>query len=94
MAVKICANNKILFLKTDTVLIWIHILIGYGPEIDYIQGNNIMVTHLIYLLSIIWKQKTIQESNYTTENVLKIYDINELPEGEFLINLKTNCYYQ
>ena len=72
----------------DTLLRWKLILEDYGLDIDYIPGNNNIVAYLLSRLYVNSTQETTQESNYKKEILSEIDDIEELPKGNFLINLK------
>ena len=71
--------------NTDRVLRWRLILEEYGPDIKYIQGKENIAADALSRLTNNGNQETIHETAYTTETMLEIYNIEELPEGTFLI---------
>ena len=83
---KIYTDDKNLKCKnfdTDRILLWRVILEEYIPEIEYIQGNKNIVADALSRLPINGSQMTTHEKTYTTETMSEIYDIEELPDGNF-----------
>ena len=82
------------FFSTGKVLRWRLILENYGPDIEYIQGGKSIATDTLSIFPINGNQKTTHEYTYKRENVSEINDTEELPEGNFPINLKLIYLYQ
>ena len=83
---KIYTDHKNLTCKksnTDPVLRWRLIIEEYSPNIEYISVENNMVADALSRLPNNVYQKTTHESTYTTETMLELYDIDELPESTF-----------
>ena len=74
--------------NTDSVLRWRLILEEYGPYIEYIKGENNIVTDRLSRTPLNGNKETTQKSTYQQEIVSEINDIKEIPEGTFPINLK------
>ena len=66
----------------------------YSPYIDYIPGNKNIVADALSRFPINGNQDTTHESTYTTENMSELYDIEELPEGKFLLLFNIIDRYQ
>ena len=82
------------FLNTNILLILILLLEYYGPEIEYIQGKKNLVADAQSIFTKNDNQNTTQESNYITEIMSEINDIDVLPEGIFPVNLEIIDQYQ
>ena len=82
------------FLNTDRVLIWRLILEEYGPDIEYIKGENNIVADRLSRTPLNGNEENTQKSTYQQEILSKINDTEEMPEGNFLINLKLIQKYQ
>ena len=78
----------------DILLRWRLILEEYGPYIEYIQGENNIVSYVISRIPLNMNQDTTQKSTYQQEIFSEINDIEELPEGTFPVNLKLIQKYQ
>ena len=76
------------------MLIWILLLENYGPYIEYIQGNENIVTDTLSRLPINSNQDTTHESTYKKEILSEINDTEESTENIFSNNLKTIDQYQ
>ena len=79
--------------NTDRVLRWILILEEYIPDIEYIKGDKNIAADALSRLPNNGNQETTHEKTYTTETMLELYDIKELPKGTFPIsfNLTDRC---
>ena len=55
------------------------ILEEYGPDIEYIKGEKNIAANVLSCLSNNGNQETTHEKMYTTETMLELYDIEELP---------------
>ena len=51
-------------INTDRVLRWILILEYYGPDIEYIKGENNIVIDILSIIPLNGNQKTTQKSTY------------------------------
>ena len=71
--------------NTNRVLLWRLILEEYGTDIKYIQGRENIVAYALSRLNNNGNQKTTHETTYTTETMPELYNIEEFPEGTFLI---------
>ena len=80
--------------NTDIVLRLRLILEEYGPDIEYIKGENNIVACGISIIPFNVNQETTQKYTYQKEIVSEINDIEELPEGIFTINIKLIQKYQ
>ena len=74
--------------NTDRVLIWRLILEEYDPDIEYTKGDKNTISDALSRLALNGNEETTQKSTYQEEIVSEINDIEELPEGNFPINLK------
>ena len=81
-------------MNTDILLIGRLILEYYGPEIEYIQGNNNIVVDSILRFPQNGNENTTQHSTCITENMSEINVIEEFSEGNFAVNFKIIHQYQ
>ena len=81
-------------LNTYRALLLRLILEEYGPDIEYMQGNNNIVIDKLSIFTIKWNQETTQESTYKNKIVSETNNIEELTEGISLIKLKLIDQYQ
>ena len=72
--------------NTDRVLRWRLILEDYGPYMECIKGEKIMVSNALSILSLNGIKETAYKSTYQKEIMSKINDKEELPEGNFPMN--------
>ena len=80
--------------NTHRVLRWRLILEEYSPGIDYIQGEKNIAADVLSRLSNNGNKETTYEATYTTENMLELYYIVELPEGTFPLSFNLIDRYQ
>ena len=73
--------------NTDIALIWILILEEYGPDIEYIKGENNIVADGLSIIPLNGNEETTQKSTYQQEIVSEINDIEEILESTFPMNL-------
>ena len=69
------------------MLRWRLILEEYGPDIEYIKGENNIVAYALSRTPSNGNEDTTQNSTYKHEIVSDINDTEEIPEGNFHINL-------
>ena len=79
--------------NTNRVLRWRLILEEYGPDIEYIKGEKNVAIDALSKLPNNGNQDTTHEEMYTTETMLEIYDIEELPEGTFPLSFNFVVHY-
>ena len=60
----------------------------YGPDIEYILGKKNIAADALSRLPNKRNEETTHKSTYTTETMLEIYNIEELPEGTFNLSFK------
>ena len=77
-----------LIFNNNRVLIWRLILEEYGLDIEYIKGENNIVTDRLSRTPLNGNEENTQKSTYQQEILSKINDTEEMPEGNFPINLK------
>ena len=94
---KIYTSHKNLICKnfiTYRVFQWRLILEEYSPDIEYIPGNKKIVAYALSRLPINRSQNTTHQSIYTTETMLKLYDIKELLNGTSSPSFNIINFYQ
>ena len=69
------------------MLRWRIVLEGYGPNIEYIQGDTNIVAYALSIFYINRNQVTTKYSIYKNKIVSEINDTEESPEGIFPINI-------
>ena len=62
----------------------------YGPNIEYIWGNENIAAGMLARLSNIINQDNIHESTYTTETTLELYDNGKIQDGTSSITLQNS----
>ena len=94
---RIYTDNRNLTSKNfNTYILIIQRLIfeQYGPGIEYIKFEGNIVADALSIFHLNQNKETTQKSTYKKEIVSEINDTEEIPEGNFHINLKLIDKYQ